>query len=436
MMLSCALELIFQFFGTFVVQLLIGEFLLCFTLRHRKQFIYRLIVFIPFCAVPFIYGVMSQQNFYQLPIFSIGWFSYSFVLLALISSGLLLFCFDTPYTQILFYVAAAHVIQNLIYTIRCIWEQIFFPTDRGTIYQLSSLVLYLLLWYLAYRVLVQSIISDRIDIDNHSLLIFAVLATMIVNILNYWTYMFGYSTLATMVYEAICCLLLLIIQFGIFDRSKRKQEYEVMTRVHSTLARQHQMSKESIDTINRKCHDLKHQVSMLRNMKNHDCLEDSLQEIEQAITIYDLSAKTGNDALDTLLTEKSLLCEKYKINLTYITDGGKLDFISLTDLYSLFGNALDNAIECVCKEDESDRIISLNISEKHGIISILMDNYCSVPLSFNNGVPLSTKPNDGYHGFGLNSMKYIVEKYGGHLTIKQDLAANRFILSILFPPRS
>ena len=55
--------------------------------------------------------------------------------------------------------------------------------------------------------------------------------------------------------------------------------------------------------------------------------------------------RTGNEILDTILTEKSLICENSGIHINCVADGSLLAFMNPVDLYTLFGNALDNAIE-------------------------------------------------------------------------------------------
>ena len=88
------------------------------------------------------------------------------------------------------------------------------------------------------------------------------------------------------------------------------------------------------------------------------------------MAIYDNIYQTGNDALDLVLTEKSLLCDEYNIKLSSMIDGAALDFMNTTDVYALFGNLLDNAIESVMKEpDEEKRIISVQMAKKVSGIS-------------------------------------------------------------------
>lgn len=58
-------------------------------------------------------------------------------------------------------------------------------------------------------------------------------------------------------------------------------------------------------------------------------------------------ARTGNETLDIVLTDKLLYCEKNNVTITCIADGKSLSFMSEEDIYSLFGNALDNAVLAV-----------------------------------------------------------------------------------------
>ena len=54
-------------------------------------------------------------------------------------------------------------------------------------------------------------------------------------------------------------------------------------------------------------------------------------------------------------------------------------------------------------------------------ITIKLDNYCSHPLKFRDGLPVSSDEKSGYHGFGTKSIQHITGKYGGILSIRQNL---------------
>ena len=112
-------------------------------------------------------------------------------------------------------------------------------------------------------------------------------------------------------------------------------------------------------------------------------------------------------------------------------DGEALVFMELGDICSLFGNILENAIESVSKlTNESDRIISIKVQEKASMLIITCDNYYNGTLNFADGLPISSKEDNDYHGFGLKSIKRIAKKYGGTLTINTD---EMFHLIVVIP---
>ena len=103
-------------------------------------------------------------------------------------------------------------------------------------------------------------------------------------------------------------------------------------------------------------------------------------------------------------------------------------------MYSLFGNIIDNAIECVRQYEEPEkRQIALRIGQQGGLISIRQENYCGEGLTFEDGLPQTTKADKAYHGFGTKSIRYVVEKYEGIMRYHQEKDA--FIIDILFDNR-
>ncbi len=117
--------------------------------------------------------------------------------------------------------------------------------------------------------------------------------------------------------------------------------------------------------------------------------------------------------------------------MTCIADGDAVAFLDNVDLYILFGNALDNAIERLCLKAPDDRIIFLKIAQKAAGAIVSIENTCSSQLNFKNGLPQTIKAEKNSHGFGLRSIQSIVKKYQGNLLIHQQ--DQKFILNILFP---
>jgi len=228
------------------------------------------------------------------------------------------------------------------------------------------------------------------------------------------------------------CVTMLYFQDALFKKSAMKQELQTLNRLWYEQKEQYDLAKETIAIINRKCHDLKHQMAAMRALASGEEREKYLREIEDSVRIYDAIVKTGNEVLDTVLTEKSLYCGANQITVGCVADGTALEFMDPVDVYAVMGNALDNAIESVSRfQDPERRIIDVLVCREMGSLVIQVVNPLGADLTFQDGLPLSTKPHDGYHGFGLKSIRHTVEKYGGFLTVNTENGS--FALKILIP---
>lgn len=261
-----------------------------------------------------------------------------------------------------------------------------------------------------------------------------VFITMILNVLirEIWVANELVTYTVCLVYAMFCCIFMLALQSEHQHESELQAAMEAERRLRRQAQEQYELSRESIDIINRKCHDLKHHVSALRLMKDPKERENSLREMEKLVMIYDTAAQTGNEVLDTVLTEKGLLCEKNQISWTCMANGALLSFMSPADLYILMGNALDNAIESSQQLEQVERrVVRVSIREEHGAAFIQVENYYDHSITAANGRFETTKDDPVNHGFGLQSIRSIAQRYGGAVDIETE--GGRFLLSILIP---
>ena len=63
----------------------------------------------------------------------------------------------------------------------------------------------------------------------------------------------------------------------------------------------YRVSAESVELVNRKYHDLKHQIQLLRSEISAGDKLQYLDEMEREIQSFETQNKTGNKVLDTLL---------------------------------------------------------------------------------------------------------------------------------------
>lgn len=212
---------------------------------------------------------------------------------------------------------------------------------------------------------------------------------------------------------------------------KMQQELLMISKVMEEQSNQYRALQENIDVINQKYHDMKHMCFLIKNGSARQNMA-WLDEIENDIQNFEAIEKTGNHVIDTILTDKHLYCIRHNIELTSVIDGKQLAEMSEVDICTIFGNVLSNAIECVeqIKKVEK-RLIHICVFEKQGFLNMSFDNIIEQEVQIVDGLPITTKREKEIHGYGLKSVRYTVEKYGGHMTIHVN--ENWFQLKILIP---
>lgn len=220
------------------------------------------------------------------------------------------------------------------------------------------------------------------------------------------------------------------IQFTLANYYNLQVRQLALNRIMEQQKLQFEIAKESIDTVNINAHDLRKQISLILK-ENCGSVEEQLKKIEEKLNIVDTAFHTGNKALDITLTEKSRDCINKSIKFSAIAEGSCLEKMEDLDIYMLFGNLLDNAIEATENiPDKEDRSINFMLSEKCDCVSIHLENTFAREPKFINGVPVTTKKDKRFHGFGIKSIQNITRKYGG--TFGMNIFHGMFCVDILF----
>lgn len=226
-------------------------------------------------------------------------------------------------------------------------------------------------------------------------------------------------------YSMTCCAFALVIQFAFYQQSILSQNLVLEKKLRRQEINHYQNWRDSVEIINIKYHDLKHQIFALRKSSDNE----SWGDVEKALAIYDDMLKTGNDVLDTILSEKKMIGDKFGITMTCIVDGESLKFMRELDIYSLFGNALDNAMNAVKEVDDiSKRNISVIVRRIGDAVIIHIENNFAGSVSFVDGLA-QTSGDKNFHGYGMKSIKTIVDRYNGTMNMSSN--DNLFALNIM-----
>lgn len=233
------------------------------------------------------------------------------------------------------------------------------------------------------------------------------------------------------VYVIALCIIGVVSQYFFHLAFRSAQDKAILETMLREEQQQYEASRAAIELINIKCHDLKHQLSVLEGKVDGQ----EIARINDTIAEFDANFRSENKALDIVLSQKSYLALNLGVKLTCFGNGKAISFMEDTDVYSLFGNALDNALEASEKvEDKQKRSISLTIDERQGMVVISVLNYFNTAFTPNVAHPRTTKGDEAYHGFGLRSIKYIASKYGGDASISID--GEIFSLTVYLCPKA
>ena len=230
--------------------------------------------------------------------------------------------------------------------------------------------------------------------------------------------------------EVLYGLMILFMSYALLKQGQSEVETAIVKQLWDDDRKHYEILKENMEIINIKCHDLRHQIQAIGKSGNFS--ESMLEEIENSIYIYDSIIETGNEVLDVILSNFSLRCQKSKVMLTCMVDGAKIGVMEEMDVYSLFGNLLENALEYEQTiEPEENRFISLTVKEANGFLSIHCENYFEGNAKVVDGIFETNKSDKNYHGFGMKSMKRITEKYCGNF--ETVIADDMFQVHVLLP---
>lgn len=230
----------------------------------------------------------------------------------------------------------------------------------------------------------------------------------------------------------LCGILLLYIFQEQRFADWKKDEIVMMENMLAKQYEQYNSSKENISVVKRYCHDIKHQLQVIRQETDDLKRARYLDEIEKNVKRLDNNFDTGSPALDVILSGKARTIQSEKIQFTCMADGYLLSFMDTLDICSIFGNSLDNAIEALVQLEETEkRLLKLSVFAKNEHLIVKVENYFKTPIIMEDGVLRTTKKDKTLHGIGITSIRQVAEKYDGAIKITTE--NDWFTLCILFP---
>lgn len=141
-------------------------------------------------------------------------------------------------------------------------------------------------------------------------------------------------------------------------------------------------------------------------------IEKLIQENLTDLEYIPAMIQTNNSILNFVINHKLEEAAKRHIDCKLVVQTA-LMYIADSDLSSLFGNLLDNAIEAAEKTEE--KYIKLTITQKKQMDIIYLRNSIHESVIHVIEKMQTTKPDKELHGIGIKKIKEVVERYGGEI---------------------
>lgn len=424
----------------FLISLLVAYIPFTFLYKKRRNYFYLRIpvaIIIVFCISNFVpfFDFKTDVLFVRI---LIGMLYYLTMVAVFVVAGFLIF--KTTFWNALFCALGAYGLQHVInraYTVFLNYLEFYCGIPAWVyiiVYWVALIGGDLLCYYFYLRKFVK---NNELKTNNINLIIFCgflLVATIFLHSIGSFMVMTGVNEATAKVHlsavislmSAVVCVVVMDNLFNNANNKKLETDIIKVKHLWEEDRKHYDLSKQYIEQINLKYHDLKYALnSALKDKSN-------LEDISNCIKEYDSFVKTGNETLDVLINEKSIVCNGLDIQLACIADGDIINHLNPVDIYSLLGNAIDNAIEAVINFADADKkYIELMMRRSGDMALIGVENPIENIPVFKNGLPQTTKPDKENHGFGLKSMKMIVEKYKGYMSINTDNST--FSLQIALP---
>lgn len=342
----------------FPFQLLISESIFLLDVPKRKNFVLRLVI----CLALQI-GLSAYLESVLMLLLPDSLFQYVLLYLsyALFTVIPILGSFDIGMRELIFILAGGYAVEHMIFALSRIMKNLVQSVYLVNESLLPLLITQYLIYPLGAGVIYLFIIRTKKkenqlrDSDFRIAVLGFVIMVFAIGFSVYWSYPQEYKgtrmgEIICPAYSFLCCALVLLMEYYVLRENSMKRDQEMMEQLLQVSHSQQKSSKDAIDIINMKCHDLKHQIKALAKMEDNRSRTEYLQEIRDAVSIYDATYHTGCSALDYVLREKTLLFNEGRIEFSCMVEGSMISYITSADVYALMGNALDNALERVMKE--------------------------------------------------------------------------------------
>ena len=269
------------------------------------------------------------------------------------------------------------------------------------------------------------------------------LAMMILYITMYVMILTNFQSNIIILLSIICVSMIVIAGIVWFMIARINKDNEIKTKLllseqKANLYKQNIISSNSqIETIKLLKHDMKNNISCIDALieeENYDEAHNICHSLTNKYTSIGTIVNTENYLLNAVLNVKIEKAKSYGIPVKLsITNDLKM-FKNSSDIISLIGNILDNAISYLSKNKVKNNEINFSTGYEGSYSVIKCRNNILDSVLFNNPSLKTDKKDKDNHGKGITIINSIAHKYNGDVIIKE--RNKEFIITVILDNRS
>lgn len=269
------------------------------------------------------------------------------------------------------------------------------------------------------------------------------LAMMILYITMYVMILTNFQSNIIILLSIICVSMIVIAGIVWFMIARINKDNEIKTKLllseqKANLYKQNIISSNSqIETIKLLKHDMKNNISCIDALieeENYDEAHNICHSLTNKYTSIGTIVNTENYLLNAVLNVEIEKAKSYEIPVKIsITNDLKM-FKNSSDIISLIGNILDNAISYLSKNKVKNNEINFSTGYEGSYSIIKCRNNILDSVLFNNPSLKTDKKDKDNHGKGITIINSIAHKYNGDVIIKE--RTKEFVITVILDNRS
>ena len=228
-------------------------------------------------------------------------------------------------------------------------------------------------------------------------------------------------------------VIIFFVGIVLFKNKMIKKENELLIVRDEMLQKNYRELECQLEQSRQLMHDIKNHFLILKDYEkknDYEGLHNYLQEMEKNYLDASTHIWTGNRIVDLVLEQQKEVSQKKGIQFFIEASPIPEWLLDDSELCSLFGNLLDNAVEACDLIKEGKKEIRIRLERQNQLIFVKIRNTIAQSPRMKSGRLISTKADKKVHGYGLKNVRRIVNKYEGEFSYQ--ITEKEFQVNITF----